>query len=205
MEELFVGWFKEYGYIILFLWSIVEGEMGLAIAGVMAHSGDMSFGMSVFVAGLGGFSGDQFFFYIGRFNKKFMHKKLHDQRRKIAISYLLLRKYGWLIIFFQRYLYGLRTIIPISIGISHYSAKKFAMINLVSAWVWATVIITPAYIYGEQILSLLAYAKQHWYFALPVVAGLCYGIHVYFQKMERYFLQKRKNRFYQVLSKDISK
>lgn len=194
MEELFIGWLKQYGYIILFLWSIVEGEMGLTMAGVMTHTGDMNFGMSIFVAGLGGFSGDQFYFYIGRFNKGFIHRKLHSQRRKIAISYLLLRKYGWLIIFIQRYLYGLRTIIPMSIGISNYSAKKFALINLVSAWVWAAIIITPAYLYGAEILSLLAYAKHHWYFALPIVTGLLYGVHRYFQKLERYFLQKRKKR-----------
>ncbi|MGD0961950.1 MAG: DedA family protein, partial [Methylomonas sp.] len=107
---------------------------------------------------------------------------------------LLLKKYGWLIIVVQRYMYGFRTIIPMSIGISNYSAKKFAAINLVSAWLWAAIVITPAYIYGKEILSLLTYAKQHWYFALPVAAGIVYGVHAYFQGMEQYFLQKRKNR-----------
>lgn len=194
MEELFIAWLKEYGYIILFLWSIVEGEIGLIIAGVLTRKGEMNFAMSIFVAGLGGFSGDQLFFYIGRFNKNFIHKKLHSQQRKIAITYLLLRKYGWLIIFFQRYMYGLRTIIPISIGTSNYSATKFAIINLISAWVWAAIIFTPAYFYGVEIIKVLAYAKQHWYFTLILTALLFYGVHTYFQRLERYFLQKRKNR-----------
>ena len=195
MEEHFIAWFKEYGYIILFLWAVLEGEMGLAFAGIMVHAGHMRFVTSIFVAGLGGFTGDQCFFYIGRFNKRVMQKKLHNQRRKLAMAYLLFRKYGWLIIFFQRYLYGFRTIIPISIGISNYSAKKFAVINLISAWVWAAIIITPAYFYGAEIIRLLTYAKQLWYFALPIMAGLIYGVHQYFQKLERYLLQKRKNRF----------
>ncbi len=81
-----------------------------------------------------------------------------------------------------------------SIGITNYSAKKFALINLISAWVWATIIITPTYLYGEEILSILAYVRQHWYFALLIVGGFLYGVHAYFQKLERYFLQKRKNR-----------
>jgi len=194
MEQQLIEWLKEYGYIILFLWSIVEGEMGLAMAGILTRTGDMSYGWAIFVAGLGGFVGDQFYFYIGRFNKKYIHQKLHKQRREIAISYLLLKKYGGFIIFIQRYLYGLRTIIPMSIGISNYSAKKFALINLISAWLWAAIIITPAYLYGEQILSVLSYARQHWYFALPVAAGLLYGIHTYFKILERHFLQKRKDR-----------
>jgi membrane protein DedA with SNARE-associated domain len=195
MEELFIGWLKEYGYIILFLWSIVEGEMGLIMGGIMSHTGDMQYFMTVFVAGLGGFTGDQIYFYIGRFNKNYIHRRLRKQRLKFAIAHLLLKKYGWPIIFMQRYMYGLRTVIPMSIGITKYSAKKFALINLISAWVWAAITVTPAYYFGEEILTLLAYAKQHWYFALPVAGGFVYGIYVYFQKLERYFLQRRSGRF----------
>ena len=175
MEELFIGWLKEYGYIILFLWSILEGEMGLIMGGIMSHTGDMDYFMTVFVAGLGGFSGDQIYFYIGRFNKGLIQRKLHKQRRKFAIAHLLLKKYGWPIIFMQRYMYGLRTVIPMSIGITKYSAKKFAFINLISAWTWAAITVTPAYYFGAQILVLLGFAKAHWYFALPIAGGFIYG------------------------------
>jgi membrane protein DedA with SNARE-associated domain len=195
MEELFIDWLKEYGYLILFLWCILEGEMGLVMGGIMSHTGDMSFFLTIFVAGLGGFTGDQIYFHIGRFNKKLIQRKLHSQRRKFAIAHLLLRKYGWPIIFMQRYMYGLRTVIPMSIGITKYSAKKFALINLISAWVWAAITVTPAYYFGAEILNLLVYAKQNWYFALPIAGGFLYGIYAYFQKLERHFLEKRTGRF----------
>jgi len=194
MEELFYDWLKEYGYAILFAWSILEGETGLIMAGVLSHTGDMRYFLSVFVAGLGGFTGDQIYFYIGRFNKGFIQRKLHKQRRKFAIAHLLLKKYGWPIIFIQRYLYGLRTVIPISIGITKYSSKRFALINLISAWVWAAITITPAYFFGDEILTLLAIAKAHWYFALPVAGVILYGIRTYFHKLEQHLLQKRRNR-----------
>jgi membrane protein DedA with SNARE-associated domain len=194
MEELFIGWLKEYGYIILFLWSILEGEIGLIMAGIMTHTGDMSYPLAVFIAGLGGFAGDQIYFYIGRFNKNFIQRKLHRQRRKFAIAHLLLKKFGWPIIFVQRYMYGLRTVIPMSIGITKYDAKQFAFINLISAWVWAAITITPAYIFGAEILELLTYAKQHWYFALPIAGAFSYGIYSYFHRLEEYFLQKRRHR-----------
>ena len=92
-------------------------------------------------------------------------------------------------------MYGLRTVIPMSIGITKYSAKKFAIINLLSAWVWAAITVTPAYFYGAEILELLSYAKAHWYFALPVAGGFLYGVYYYFNKLEMYFLEKRKSRF----------
>jgi membrane protein DedA with SNARE-associated domain len=165
------------------------------MGGIMSHTGDMQYFVTVFVAGLGGFTGDQIYFYIGRFNKGFIQRKLHKQRRKFAIAHLLLKKYGWPIIFMQRYMYGLRTVIPMSIGITKYSAKKFALINLISAWVWAAITITPAYFYGAEILSILAYSKQHWYYALPIAGGFFYGVYAYFQKLERHFLEKRTGRF----------
>ncbi len=195
MEELLLGWLKEYGYVILFIWSILEGETGLIMAGVMSHTGDMRYLIAVFVAGLGGFAGDQLYFYIGRFNKGLIQRKLHKQRRKFAIAHLLLKKYGWPIIFMQRYLYGLRTVIPMSIGLTKYSSKRFALINLLSAWVWAAITITPAYVFGEEVLNIVALAKAHWYFALPVAGGFLYAITAYFHRLERRLLQKRRNRF----------
>jgi membrane protein DedA with SNARE-associated domain len=194
MEALFITWLKEYGYIILYFWSILEGEMGLVMAGIMTHTGNMNYFIAIFVAGLGGFTGDQCFFYLGRFNKRFMQKKLHNQRHKLAIASLLLRKYGWPIILLQRYLYGLRSIIPIAIGISNYSAKKFALINLISAWLWAGLIISPAYFYGQEILTLLSYAKQHWYYALPIVGIFMLAIRAYLKTVERIFILRRKKR-----------
>ncbi len=194
MEELFIGWLKEYGYPILFLWSILEGELGLIMGGIMSHTGDMNLFTAIFVAGLGGFAGDQIYFYIGRFNKGFIQRKLHTQRRKFAIAHLLLKKYGWTIIFAQRYMYGLRTVIPMSIGITKYPGKQFALINLLSAWAWAAITITPSYFLGAQILELLAFAKAHWYFALPLAGGILYAVHRYFVKLENQFLQRRRSR-----------
>lgn len=98
IDDLLIDWLKDYGYIILFLWCILEGEMGLVMGG-LSHTGDLSFLLAIFVAGLGGFAGDQIYFYIGRFNKQLIQRKLHSQRRKFAIAQLLLRKHGWPIIF----------------------------------------------------------------------------------------------------------
>ena len=194
MEAYLLELLQEYGYVILFFWSILEGEMGLLMAGIMGHTGHMNIPMAIFVAGLGGFAGDQLYFYIGRFNKGFIQRKLHSQRRKFAIAHLLLRKYGWPIIFMQRYLYGLRTVIPMSIGITKYSARKFAIINLLSAWVWAAVTILPAYLLGEQILQVLEWGKTHWYYALPLAAVFLIGIITLFKRIETQMLEKQHAR-----------
>jgi membrane protein DedA with SNARE-associated domain len=183
MTEILIELMKEYGYTILYLWSILEGESGLVMAGLLTHTGDMNLYLSIFIAGLGGFTGDQIYFYIGRYNKKYVHSKLRGQRRKFALAHLLLKKYGWPIIFMQRYMYGLRTIIPISIGLTRYDAKMFAIINIFSAWVWGAITIIPVWYFGEEILTILKIAKQYWYVAIPFALMIGGGIYWYFHKV----------------------
>jgi len=172
IEEKFLYLMKKEGYIILFAWSILEGEMGLIMAGLLCHTNDMILGLAIFVAGLGGFAGDQIYFYIGRYNKRYVHSKFSGQRRKFALAHLLLRKYGWPIIFAQRYMYGMRTIIPISIGLTRYDAKKFALINLISAWCWAALTIVPVWYFGKEILWVLEWGKNHLYIAIPLLLAM---------------------------------
>ena len=119
--------YHQYAYIVLFAWCILEGELALVLGGILAHEGFIDVKLAIFVAGLGAFVGDQIYFYIGRYNQKFITQKLSRQKRKFAVAHLLLQKYGWMLIFVQRYLYGLRTIIPMSIGITRYDAKNLPL------------------------------------------------------------------------------
>jgi membrane protein DedA with SNARE-associated domain len=192
LADFFIELLKEYGYVILFLWSILEGELGLIMGGIMCHTGDMILPLAIFIAGLGGFVGDQIYFYIGRYNKDFIYKKLKSQRRKFAIAHLLLKKYGWPIIFVQRYMYGLRTVIPMSIGITKYSAKKFAFINLISAWAWAGITIIPAYLLGEEILEILSVAKEYWFLAIPLAGTFLFLVYRVFTRLENKLLEKKR-------------
>lgn len=193
IENKFIYLMKEYGYIILFAWSILEGEMGLIMGGLLCHTGDMWVPMAIFVAGLGGFVGDQIYFYIGRYNKSYVHTKFKGQKRKFALAHLLLKKYGWPIIFVQRYMYGMRTIIPISIGLTRYNAKLFAFINLISAWCWAAITIIPAWYFGEEILKVLEIAKQYWYIAIPFGITIGGSILYYFHTATKKNNKKVKN------------
>lgn len=186
--------YKDLAYLIIFLWCILEGEMALILAGIFAHEGHVNLPLIVFVAGLGAFVGDQIYFYIGRYNKEYIQKRLVKQRRKFAVAHLLLQKYGWPIIFIQRYMYGFRTVIPMSIGITRYNSKKFAFINLISAWLWAFITIMLAWYFGDEIWYIIHLIEHHWYFAIPIIicflASLIYG----FKKLEENILKKRKDR-----------
>lgn len=197
MQEFFTGLFNDYPqwvYLIVFLWCILEGELALILAGIAAHAGGVNLGLIIFVAGLGGFCGDQIYFYIGRYNKKYIQKKLSSQRTKFAIAHLLLEKYGWPVIFVQRYLYGLRTVIPMSIGITRYNALKFAFINLISAWVWAAITILLAWYFGGAIWKAIHWIEGHWYIGVPLLLCIAGGVLYAFKSIENRVLRKREMR-----------
>lgn len=181
---------KKYGYFILFVWSILEGELGLIMGGLLCHKGDMVLFWAVFIAGLGGFVGDQIYFYTGRYNKTYINKKFAHHNRKFALATLLLRKYGMRIIFAQRYMYGMRTIIPISIGLTRYSAKKFALVNLISAWCWAALTIVPVWYFGQDIINLFHKVMAYWYFAIPLIVLVLFTIVRYYKKNFATVLEK---------------
>lgn len=182
MEAHLLELMREYGYGILFIWSILEGESGLVMAGLFSHTGDMNLYLAIGFAGVGAFVGDQIYFYLGRFKKTYVIRKFSSQRRKIALAKRMLQKYGWYIIFFQRYIYGMRTIIPLTIGLTGYSAKQFAIINFCSAFCWSALIITPVWYFGEPILKILSVLRAHWYYALPVVFLVIGSIYLLIRK-----------------------
>ncbi|QOG11739.1 DedA family protein [Arcobacter sp. FWKO B] len=193
-EEKLVYLLKEKGYIILFAWSVLEGEIGLIVGGLLCHSGDLNLLLAIFVAGIGAFSGDMVAFFVGRYNKPLVHKKLKGQRRKFALAHILLKKYGWPIIFIQRYLYGLRTIIPMSIALTKYEAKKFAIINLISGWIWASLTLIPVWYFGEQIMVVVTWAREHWYLAIPLAASFVAGFFYFINTATKKTYEKNKQK-----------
>ena len=121
MEDLIRDW----GYIILFIYSFGGGFVALVVAGILSYSGELNIIITLLVAGIANFIGDQFLFTVARKNKNQAKQMMQKHKRKIAMSHLLMRKYGSLVIFLQKYIYGIKTLIPLAMGLTKYDYKKF--------------------------------------------------------------------------------
>ena len=62
-----------------------------------------------------------------------------------------IERYPILTILFMRFAWGLRTVLPISIGIRAYPFWKYVLINLVACFIWAVIVVT----FGFQISHYL--------------------------------------------------
>ena len=166
MEEFFTNIMEHHSYlayVILFIWSMAEGETGLVLAGILAYTGHILLLPAIIVAGFGGAAGDLLFFHLGKYHTDVVRDKIKNNEVIIDEIKDLLKKHDIIVIFVQRYLYGLRTIIPIVIGMTKYDEKRFFMINLISALIWASMTILLAYHFGEEILGLFEKVKDYWY------------------------------------------
>ena len=178
MEEFIRDW----GYIALFLYSFGGGFIGLAIASVLSYSGDLNIYLSILIAGISNFIGGQFLFFLARKNKNYAKDMMKKHGRKIALTHLLMRKYGSFVIFIQKYIYGIKTLVPLAMGITKYSAIKFSILNAIAAFLWACVIGYASFIGGEY---LLAMGEEFKYIGLGLIILIISILSFLFRKIEK--------------------
>jgi len=167
-------------YLILFLYSFGGGFVGLVIAGVLSYSGDLNIVVTMIVAGTSNFIGDQFLFYMARTNKIYAKDTMKKYGRKVALAHLLMRKYGSPVVFIQKYIYGIKTLIPLAMGLTKYSFKKFTIYNVLATTIWAIVIGYGSYMLGEIILT---YAEEYKYYGIGFILAIVLGTSYYFRKI----------------------
>ncbi|MDD2895743.1 MAG: DedA family protein [Aliarcobacter sp.] len=173
---------KDWGYLALFLYSFGGGFVGLVVAGVLSYSGDLNIYISILVAGISNFLGDQFLFFIARRNKNYAKDMMKKYGRKIALAHLMMRKYGSFVVFVQKYIYGIKTLVPLAMGLTKYSAMKFSLYNAIATVLWACIIGYASFTAGEYVLSL---GDDFKYIGLAIIVVILLSISYIFKKIEK--------------------
>lgn len=142
-----------YGYVVLFLYSLGGGLVALIGAGVLSFMGKMDLTLSITIAFIANFIGDGLLFYMARYHKREMMEYLSKHKRKLAFSHLLLKRRGSWIIVIKKFIYGLKTLIPLAIGLTKYDFWKFSLYNAIGAFIWAVVVGGGSYLFGGAIIE----------------------------------------------------
>jgi membrane protein DedA with SNARE-associated domain len=144
-----------YGYPALFFGVLVEGETILVVAGLAAHRGYLSLPAVIGVAFVATILVDQALFTFGRRRGAAYVARHVTLRAKIErVNALLHRHHGWFIVI-RRFLYGLRTVSSIVLGMSSVPLGRFVAFNAVGAAIWAAAIAGLGYLFGAAVVSLL--------------------------------------------------
>ena len=159
----------DYGYVAVFVGSLLEGETILILAGFAAHQGYLSLPLTVGIAFVGGTLGDQIFYWLGRLAGKPLFNHLpHAAARARRVNALLVRFDAALIVGI-RFMYGLRILGPIVIGTSDVQPWRFVIFNIIGAAVWAPLIAGVGYLFGHTLAQFMPDFKQ---FEAGVIVGI---------------------------------
>jgi membrane protein DedA with SNARE-associated domain len=150
LRQLLTHYLEAHGYWVLFVWTFLEGEAGLIMAGFLAFQGYLNIFGVILTALAGSFIGDQFYFYLGRLKGPLLMKLFRPIARKFRKALRLIEKYGAFVTFISRYTYGFRIILPIIIGMTNMEALRFLRLNLLSALSWSIIFALAGYLFGKS-------------------------------------------------------
>lgn len=175
MEET-LGNIQTYGYIALFIYSMGGGFVGIVAASILSALGKLDLTLSIIIACCGNIAGSTLLAYLSRYQKQDFKRYLAKHKRKTALAQLYLRRYGILLIFANKFIYGFKTILPLAIGLSSYSLKKFTFFNAIACALWAIGIAIPAYLASDWVKGVFEKLQGYPYvmpiFLIVLIGGI---------------------------------
>ncbi|MBF0175362.1 MAG: DedA family protein [Magnetococcales bacterium] len=164
---------REYGYIVLFVVTFLEGETILLVAGFMAQQGILDLTMVVLTAFAGTFFGDQLYFQVGyRWGKRILGRLSATwQERSRRVEQLLHRYDTWFILGF-RFVYGVRNVTPFALGSYGIQPLRFFLLNGLAALIWALIFGVCGFVFGHTIDAFFEQVSVYAYFILGGLLGL---------------------------------
>ena len=167
MEQLL----EQFGYAAVFIGTFLEGETILALAGMAAWNGYLSFTAVVILAVIGAFLGDQACFFIGRRYGARILARFPSLAAKAPRVQALLRRWDAPAVVVLRFCYGLRIAGPIVIGTCGISPWRLAFFNFIGTLVWAPLVAGIGYFAGHAIEHWLG-RMQHLQIAVLMLIAL---------------------------------
>ncbi len=188
-SEFFYELVGSYGLLAVFVLAMIEGDITLLLAGVLAHSaffGEYSF-LKVLGAGtLGGVVSDHLAYGVGRGTRSSVCEYRFYRAAAPRVERLA-AKFGALSIFLSKFIYGLRWGACIFYGVAHMRFARFLPLAFGSCLMWALILSGAGYFFSGAITNLIGdFHQLGVYLLVIVVVGI-----VGFLLLERYWLSKK--------------
>ncbi len=171
-QQLLREQLQVHGYWVLFIWTFLEGEAGLILAGFFAYQGYFTLPGIIATSCAGAFFGDQFYFHLGRLKGDFLVGHSHLLARKFRKALRLIEKYGTFVAFVSRYTYGFRIVLPLILGMTTFPSWKFCRLNALSALAWATIFSLVGYFFGAGASLFVEDVGRCEHYLILILAGL---------------------------------
>jgi membrane protein DedA with SNARE-associated domain len=146
-----------YGLYAVFLLVMIEGDLTLLLAGVLAHSyffGEHSFAWVLLAGTLGGSVSDNIAYLTGREFRKGVRDIRFYRAAKPRMERLT-TNFGPLSIFLSKYIYGLRWASCIFYGVGRMPYLRFVLLSLGSCFAWVLILSGAGYFFSGAVIGVI--------------------------------------------------
>ena len=159
---------SRYGLLAVFGGSLIEGEGVLIVAATLSEQGVLDPVRVWLAASIGAWLGHLFWFTTGRaFRGRHLTLGPAAFRARAETAKRLIEARPVTAIFLLQYLYGLRLVGAIALGLTDLPLLRFASYQMVNCLVWAGVIGGVAYLLGGFVTEIF----QGWFKWIWMVAS----------------------------------
>ena len=151
----------QYGYLVIFIGTLAEGETLLVLGSYFAHRGYLDLSGVMLTAFVGAVCGDQMFFHLGRRHAKGLLERFPRLRGKVNVALQRVENHQVKVVLTMRFLWVLRIALPVALGLTNMDARRYLLVNLVSAAVWSCTFSLAAF--GASRLLARALENLHHY------------------------------------------
>ncbi len=147
----------QYGLYAVFILVMLEGDITLLLAGVLAHSaffGDYSFARVLLWGTVAGCLSDNVAYFAGRGFCEGV-REFRFYRAAQPRLQRLTKKFGPLSIFLSKYIYGLRWASCVFYGVGRMPYLRFLSLSFASCFLWVFLLSGAGYFFSGAVMGLI--------------------------------------------------
>ncbi len=183
-----------YGLYGVFVLVMIEGDLTLLLAGVLAHTGffddgllkGYGFAKVLFWGTLGGFASDNLAYGAGRLFSGTVRNFRFYRSASPRIERLS-NRFGTLSIFISKYVYGLRWASCAFYGVARMRYLRFVPLSLGSCFLWVFILSGVGYFFSSAVMGLIGDFRH----VGKILLGILIGGVVVFYLIKRRWVSKK--------------
>lgn len=174
---------SRYGYKVILIWTFLEGETIVILAGMFAEGLHLDPWLIALYAFCGSFLSDQVMFSLGKYKGESVLRFFPRLAKNVDKAARLFKKYDTILILGFRFVYGVRNVTPILLGVSGVSHLKFFTLNFIGAGIWALSFSFGGFYAGKAFMKIMGLVGHGIFYT--ILAALVLAVLIWYIRARR--------------------
>lgn len=170
---LFVQDHRFWGYVLLFVGMVLEGEVFLIVSAMLARIHAFEFGDVLWVSFLGIMVGDVLWYAVGILISRLDENSFlpNTATKTVLMFFPNFRRKPFLSILFSKFIYGVNHAALVFSGMIRLRFSLFMQAELIASFVWVAIYAVAGYMFGYAALAVTHQIERFALLALAFVVG----------------------------------